>query len=86
MRRDLVAIEHQILDAVEAVEIERAKAIRAAREEVQTLLDHHQLYIASLATGRCPATSYLEFHRMACCIRSGGYHRVRLTGGRNLDG
>ena len=85
-KRDLVSIHRQILDAREAAELERARDVHAAREDVRALLGQHGLFNASFAVRCDPAGPFLEFRRMNSTMRAGGYHRVRLTGGRNLDG
>jgi hypothetical protein len=85
-KRDLIAIQRQILDAQEALAWERACDVHAARESVRLLLGQHGLFTASFAMRCNAAGEYLEFDRMAGALRAGGFHRVRLTGGRSIDG
>jgi hypothetical protein len=81
-------IARGIADAKDAVDAERASEIRAARENVRLKLLSHGLVMASQAVrinGEA-GVSFSDYKLMNDRIRSGGYHRVRLTGGRNLDG
>jgi hypothetical protein len=85
-KRDLVLIQRQILDAHEAAAADRARDARLARDDVRVLLGQHGLFTASFAM-RCDVTaSFFEFDRMRNTLRAGGFHRMRLTGGRTLDG
>jgi hypothetical protein len=85
VRRDLVEIHQQLLAAKEAVDIERARDVATARANVRLLLGEHGLFTASFAVRRDPgAQSFVEFHRMVSHMRAGGFHRVRLTGGRGI--
>lgn len=86
MKRDLVTIRRQIVDAHEAVIAEQARDIRDARENARFLLAAHRLFTASFAVSRDPnCQSYYEFMRMADRMRWGGYHRMRKTIGVELD-
>jgi hypothetical protein len=84
VKRDLIAVNRQILDALEHAELERAKDVVQARADVRVQLGQHGLFTASFATGQDPAASFLEFRAIASHMRAGGYHRVRLTGGRGI--
>ena len=77
-----------VAEAKDAVDDERAAEIRAARENVRLTLLSNNLIMASVAvrvSGEY-GMSFIDFKLINDKMRAGGYHRVRLTGGRNLDG
>lgn len=77
-----------IAEAKDALEAERASEIRAARENVRLTLLSQGLVMASVAvriSGEA-GVSFTDFKIFSERMRAGGFHRVRLTGGRNLDG
>jgi hypothetical protein len=77
-----------IADAKEAVDEEHAAEVRAARESVRLKLLSHDLIMASVAVraGGEAGDSFNDFKLINERMRAGGFHRVRLTGGRNIDG
>lgn len=85
---ELVKIQRAILDAKDEVDAARAAEIRTARENVRLTLLSQGLVMASVAVRICgeAGVSFHDFKSMNEAMRAGGFHRVRLTGGRNLDG
>jgi hypothetical protein len=82
----LVNIQRAIADAHEAAHIERCESIVAARESARSMLLLHNLPRAGAAMRIGAASTWSDFKLIADRMRAGGYHRVRLTGGRGLDG
>lgn len=60
------------------------EAVKEERDDATLLLAKRRLYCASLATHR--SESYHDFMAMRGAMLAGGFHRVRLTGGRSIDG
>jgi hypothetical protein len=85
-KRDLVTIRKQIIAAQEEAQIDREREVAYAREIARAELLVHKLAIASKATKDGAASAYADFITMAYKMRAGGFHRVRLSGGRGLDG
>jgi hypothetical protein len=87
---ELVKIHRAILQAKEAADAERAEEIRAARENVRLTLDPRQSRPdhgeRRRAHRRRSRRSFSDFKLINERMRAGGYHRVRLTGGRGIDG
>jgi hypothetical protein len=74
-------------DVAEALSEADLHDITAARRNVHLLLVSHNLITAAFAVKRDPGCqSFLEYHAMVSHMRAGGFHRVRRTGGRGLDG
>lgn len=84
----LALIARGIAEAKDAVDAERAAEIRAARETVRLTLLSNGLINASVAvrTAGDAGVSFNDFKLINDRMRAGGYHRVRLTGGRGIDG
>ena len=83
---ELMKIARAIAEANDAVHLERCEAIVAARESARAMLLLHNLVHASIAMRTGAAATWSDYKAIADRMRSGGYHRVRLTGGRGLDG
>jgi hypothetical protein len=60
------------------------EAVCTERTETALMLKERGLRKAAAAT--VTASSFGEFFKMTGTMRAGGYHRVRLTGGRSIDG
>lgn len=61
-------------------------AVSQEQRETLDLLAEHDLFVSGLALARGTAAAYNDFMIMRSWMRAGGQHRVRLYGGRGIDG
>lgn len=84
----LANIHRAIRDAREAVDLERAQDVRAARDEARLVLNRHGCFMAALTLSFDVAglSATREFQQMAQRMKDGGYHKTRILAGGSLDG
>lgn len=59
-------------------------AVIEERTETALLLRKHRLYQA--ASALVASANFGEYMQVRSAMLAGGFHRVRLTGGRSIDG
>lgn len=62
------------------------EAVHAEREETKVVLGSHGRWNASHALTAAGNRPFFEFMQMRARMLAGGFHRVRLNGGKTLDG
>jgi hypothetical protein len=73
VKRDLIAVRNQILDAKEGVDLERLVEIAAARDAAAELCNDQRLYTAAFAVGVDNIFRGIEeYRRMLSRMRSTG--------------
>lgn len=82
-QHERLAFHMKTLDAATA---SRFDAVAKARRETLKDLAAHDRFVAGFALARGAWPAYNDFMTMRGAILAGGLHRVRLTGGRGIDG
>jgi hypothetical protein len=64
----------------------RRDSIEQARRDAADDLAAHSRLAAGIALERSAVSAFTDFMAMRGAMLAGGLHRVRLTGGRSIDG
>lgn len=61
-------------------------AVTQEQKDTLDMLDKHDLLVSGVALAYGTHVAYSDFMQMRSWLRAGGLHRVRLYGGRGIDG